>query len=100
LSSSPEDFHLQAARFRAGFDNAAVGIERIGRDGQLLRVNKALCRVLGYPLDELLTKSFRDVTYPDDLAADLATYARTARSSEPGRPSVVYVRAMGQSIIM
>jgi PAS domain S-box-containing protein len=40
----------------------------------LLRVNKALCRVLGYPVDELLTKSFRDVTYPDDLAADLAKF--------------------------
>jgi PAS domain S-box-containing protein len=62
------------ARFRAGFDNAAVGIEHIGRDGQLLRVNKVLCRVLGYPVDELLTKSFRDVTYPDDLAADLAKF--------------------------
>jgi PAS domain S-box-containing protein len=62
------------ARFRAGFDNAAVGIEHIGRDGQLLRVNKALCRVLGYPVDELLTKSFRDVTHPDDLAADLAKF--------------------------
>jgi PAS domain S-box-containing protein len=62
------------ARFRAGFDNAAVGIEHISRDGRLLRVNKALCRVLGYPVDELLTKSFRDVTYPDDLAADLAKF--------------------------
>jgi PAS domain-containing protein len=34
-------------------------------------VNGALCRTLGYPADELLTKSFQDVTYPDDLAADL-----------------------------
>jgi PAS domain S-box-containing protein len=62
------------ARFRAGFDNAAVGIEHIDRDGQLLRVNKALCRVLGYPVNELLTKSFRDVTHPDDLGADLAKF--------------------------
>jgi PAS domain S-box-containing protein len=62
------------ARFRAAFDNAAVGIEHIGRDGELLRVNKVLCRILGYPVDELLTKSFCDVTYPDDLAADLAKF--------------------------
>jgi PAS domain S-box-containing protein len=62
------------ARFRATFDNAAVGIAHIAPDGRWLRVNGALCRILGYPVDELLTKSFRDVTYPDDLAADLAKF--------------------------
>jgi PAS domain S-box-containing protein len=60
------------ARLRAAFDNAAVGIAHIGPDGRWLRVNRALCRILGYPVDELLTKLFRDVTHPDDLAADLA----------------------------
>jgi len=62
------------ARFRAAFDNAAVGIAHIGPDGRWLRVNRALCRILGYPVDELLTKSFRDVTHPDDLASDLAKF--------------------------
>ncbi len=60
------------ARFRATFDNAAVGIAHVAPDGRWLRVNEALCRILGYTVDELLTKSFQDVTYPDDLAADLA----------------------------
>jgi PAS domain S-box-containing protein len=58
------------ARFRVTFDNAAVGIAHA--DGRWLRVNGPLCRILGYRVDELLTKSFQDVTYPDDLAADLA----------------------------
>jgi PAS domain S-box-containing protein len=60
------------ARFRATFDKAAVGIAHIALDGRWLRVNGALCRILGYPIDELLTKSGQDVTYPDDLATDLA----------------------------
>jgi len=59
------------ARFRATFDSAAVGVAHIGPDGRWLRVNRALCRILGYPADELLTKTFHDLTYPDDLAADL-----------------------------
>jgi PAS domain S-box-containing protein len=63
------------ARFRATFDNAAVGIAHVTPDGRLLRVNEVLCRILGYPVDELLTKSFQDVTYPDDLVADLAQRA-------------------------
>jgi PAS domain S-box-containing protein len=60
------------ARFRAAFDNAAVGIGHIAPDGRWLRVNAAVCRILRYRVDELLAKSFQDVTYPDDLAADLA----------------------------
>jgi PAS domain S-box-containing protein len=60
------------APFRATFEKAAVGIAHIAPDGRLLRVNEALSRILGYPVDELLTKSLQDVTHPDDLAADLA----------------------------
>jgi PAS domain S-box-containing protein len=60
------------ARFRATFENAAVGIAHVAPGGRWLRVNEALCRILGYPADELITKSFQDITHPDDLAADLA----------------------------
>src|SRR5258708_32521981 len=59
------------ARFRATFDTAAVGVAHIAPDGRWLRGNGALCRILGYTVDELLTKSFQDVTYPDDLAPHL-----------------------------
>jgi PAS domain S-box-containing protein len=62
------------ARFRATFDNAAVGIAHVALDGRWLRVNETLCRILGYPVDELLAKSLRDVTYSDDLATDLARF--------------------------
>src|SRR5258707_8242403 len=55
------------ARFRGTFDHAAVGIAHVAPDGRWLRVNGTLCRILGYRVDELLTKSFQDVTYPDDL---------------------------------
>lgn len=59
------------ARFRATFDNAAVGIAHLTPDLRWLRANEALCRILGYPVDELLTKSMQDISYPDDLDAEL-----------------------------
>jgi PAS domain S-box-containing protein len=37
------------ARFRATFENAAVGIAHTAPDGRWLRVNEALSRILGYP---------------------------------------------------
>jgi PAS domain S-box-containing protein len=60
------------ARFQATFDHPAVGIAHMAPDGTWLRINGTLCRILGYPADEALTKSLQDVTYPDDLPADLA----------------------------
>jgi len=62
------------ARLRASFDNAVAGIAHIGPDGRWIRVNKALCRILDYSVEELLAKSFHDVTYPDDLAADVMQF--------------------------
>ena len=60
------------ARFRATFENAAVGITHVAPDGRFLRFNKALSRLVGWPADELITKSVQEITHPDDRAADLA----------------------------
>lgn len=58
-------------RAHATIEHAAVGIALVGLQGQWLQVNDALCRIVGYPRDELLTKTFQDITHPEDLASDL-----------------------------
>ena len=58
-------------RFRATFDQAAVGIARVALDGAWLEVNQRLCDIVGYTREELLAKTFQDITYPDDLEIDL-----------------------------
>jgi PAS domain S-box-containing protein len=60
------------ARFRATFENAAVGIAHLGADLRWLRANGAFCRIVGWPLNELVSKSLRDISHPDDLADELA----------------------------
>jgi PAS domain S-box-containing protein len=60
------------ARFRATFEHAAVGVALVGPDGSLLRVNESFARILGYSAQELATRSFQDVTHPDDLALNLS----------------------------
>jgi PAS domain S-box-containing protein len=59
-------------QFRVTFENAPIGLAHLAPDGRFLRVNEALCRMLGYSADELLTKSLLDMTHPDDLAASIA----------------------------
>ena len=58
-------------RFRATFEHAAVGAAQVGTDGRWLRVNRHLCGIVGYTQEEMLEKTFQDITHPDDLEADL-----------------------------
>ena len=58
-------------RFRATFEQAAVGIAHVAPDGHWLRVNQRLCQMLGYSREQLLQLTFQDITHPDDLLKDL-----------------------------
>jgi two-component system, cell cycle sensor histidine kinase and response regulator CckA len=62
---------LQASEelFRTAFENASIGKSLIDLDGRYLRVNGALCQMLGYTADELLRLRWTDVTHPDDRPA-------------------------------
>src|SRR6266850_4661949 len=56
--------------FCALLEQTAVGIAVGSTDGRFLRANAALCRMLGFSEEELLQKSIRDVTHPDDLESN------------------------------
>jgi PAS domain S-box-containing protein len=58
-------------RFRGAFEFAAVGMALVAPDGRWLRVNRALCGIVGYAPEELLATTFQTITHPDDLDADM-----------------------------
>ncbi len=58
-------------RFRGAFASSSTGIALVGLDGRWLEVNRALCGIVGYTEEELLSKTFQDITHPDDLERDL-----------------------------
>ncbi|HLI76201.1 MAG TPA: PAS domain S-box protein, partial [Acidobacteriaceae bacterium] len=68
------------ARFRAVFEQAAVGVARVGFEGaRFLEVNDALCRITGYAREELLSTPWTRITHPDDLETDLVPFQRMAK---------------------
>jgi PAS domain S-box-containing protein len=58
--------------FRTFFELAAVGMAQVRlEDGRLVRVNQKLCELLGYSQEELLGRTFQELTYPPDLDTNL-----------------------------
>ncbi len=55
-------------RFRAGFEQSAMGMAVKTMDGAYLEVNDRYCEITGYSREELFNKRFEDVTHPDDLS--------------------------------
>ena len=60
---------LQASeeQFRLAMDTSAIGMFFADDEGRFLRVNPALCRMLGYPPERLTELGYDDITHPDDL---------------------------------
>jgi diguanylate cyclase (GGDEF)-like protein/PAS domain S-box-containing protein len=82
IAASVRDVSVRAAaerqlreserRYKLTLDLAPAGIAQVGLDGRWLRVNPALCQILGYDEQVLLGLRFQDVTYEGDLDLDAA----------------------------
>jgi PAS domain S-box-containing protein len=66
-------------RFRATFEQVAVGIAHVGLDGRFLRLNQKLCDIVGYSREELQQRTFMEITYAEDLDRDMALAKRLLR---------------------
>ena len=70
-------------RWRAVFENSAIGVALTGLDGRFMAVNEAYEQMLGYTEEELRQASFFQVTHEDDhehnltLIDELLTGKRT-----------------------
>jgi len=59
------------ARYRAVFDQAAVGVARVSPDGRFLEVNERFCQITGFGGEELLQRTVGDITHVEDLSGGL-----------------------------
>jgi PAS domain S-box-containing protein len=68
-------------QFRHAFEDASIGMAIVSLDGHWIKVNSALCQIIGYSKAKLLTLTFQDITHPNDLATDL-NYVRQLLAGE------------------
>ena len=58
--------------FRCAMEGASIGMALVKPNGHFLKVNAALCELLGYDDAELLGNDFQVITHPEDLERSLS----------------------------
>jgi PAS domain S-box-containing protein len=91
-------FPVNDASFKHFFENAAIGMAMVSPEGNFLGVNSFFCRVFGYNEDQLVGKSFQDITYPEDhhIGAEFVKSALLGNDSEVSQLEKRYIRANGE----
>jgi PAS domain S-box-containing protein len=56
---------------QSAFDQAAIGMALVDLNGRWLRVNRAVCELVGYNEEELRKLRFQDITHPEDVGVDV-----------------------------
>lgn len=71
LRKAHEALHQSEDRYRALFDLSAVGQEELDpATGRFLAVNRKMCEITGYTREELLVKTYLDITHPEDQQSE------------------------------
>jgi two-component system sensor histidine kinase UhpB len=81
---SEEALRESEARFRSYFELGLIGMAITSPSKGILEANDELCRILGYDREELLRATWAELTYPDDLAADVANFERVMSGAADG----------------
>lgn len=79
-----QTLEISEETFRNAFEYSPIGMVLVSVEGKFLKVNKSVCDMLGYTADELITKTFQEITHPEDLEADLTLLQKTLNKEVSG----------------
>lgn len=99
IRRAKEEMRISKEFFQSAFDAAAVGMAVADIDGCYIKVNQAMCEFVGYSESELLGMSYHDITFPEDLEANVHGRQRLlAGEMSTFRLEKRYVRKDGQVV--
>ena len=97
--AAAEALRAGEARYRATFDNSAVGIAESTLDGRRISVNPRMCQITGYDHDTLMQMGDSDLLHPDERPEDRTWLRRLIAGEVPSvRLELQGVRRDGSSV--
>jgi PAS domain S-box-containing protein len=70
LIKTQNELKTSADTFTSAFEYSGIGIALLNPDGHWMDVNNELCLMTGYSKEELLERTYHDITYPEDDEMD------------------------------
>jgi PAS domain S-box-containing protein len=89
------DMSQTEARYRAMFDQLAVGVVHSNPEGRFLDVNPRFCQLSGYSREEALALDIRRAMHPDDLPGSLEARERMLQGDFPDHEREVRLISKG-----
>lgn len=74
-----ESLRVSEERMRFFFERQLVGMAFTSPEKTWLQVNDKTCEMLGYSREELASMTWEDMTYPEDLPADISAFEQLLR---------------------
>ena len=96
LSAGANQEFIQGVR--ALMNQTIVGIARCELDGRVTFANRTLCQMLGYTAQELIGKTTRELTYPDDMAETTARFQQLLSTGQHYQIEKRYLRKDGSTL--
>lgn len=85
--------------FRLAMEHASIGMGLTDPTGRWLKVNQALCDLLGYEREELLVNDSQSISHPDDLPAETRQAERLLEGRIPSfQMEMRYFHKTGRTI--
>jgi diguanylate cyclase (GGDEF)-like protein/PAS domain S-box-containing protein len=78
LAAASEALSESEERYRATFEQAAVGIVHTSFEGRILRCNRHFAEILGYAAEEVPGMTVWQITLPEDHAGSRRTFEETS----------------------
>lgn len=69
---------IEHIAFKELWEHALIGLAIVSEDGKFISANPNFCKIVEYAEAELQSKTFQDITHPDDLDADVKMSKRLA----------------------
>src|SRR5689334_16305910 len=70
-------------RLLSTYLNAPIGIAECSLEGRYISVNEEFCRITGFEKEEMLTRSIKDISYPEDYGSEMRLHERLIAGENP-----------------